>query len=289
MIRIVMLGRTGNNMFQYAIGRALAEKHGVPLVMDASWFNGEGWSQVSHFLKLPLKARVRRSPSFLNRVFQKLTGKHYWEFTGVPILRESETDQRFNEHFLNAPDNCMLFGYFQTPLYFEEIADDLREELSTLIRQGHEIDPSLRAKLSAPNSVAVHIRLTDYLDIPAFAVCDRKYYQDAIAQMRARVPQARFFIFSDDPERCEREFTDSDGIVVSEAPTSRNPLHDMHLMSLASHHIIANSTYSWWAAWLANSPTQEVMMPDRWQATETIVPISEKKLPHWTIIPTQRA
>lgn len=287
MIRIVMLGRTGNNMFQYAIGRVLAEKHGVPLVMDASWFNAEGWSQVSHFLKLPLKAKVRRSPSFASRVLQRLTGKHYWEYAGVPILRESDANQSFDETFFHAPADCILLGYFQTPLYFEAIADHLREEFRTMIARGHQVDPKLESDLVEPSSVAVHVRRTDYLNIPAFAVCGEEYYKVAMEKMRERIPNTRFFVFTDDPGWCRQEFTSEDTVVVSGLPPSQNPLHDMHLMSLASHHIIANSTYSWWAAWIAKRETQQVMMPNRWMANETIVPISEKKLPHWTIIPTR--
>ncbi|MDP4647451.1 MAG: alpha-1,2-fucosyltransferase [Akkermansiaceae bacterium] len=134
--------------------------------------------------------------------------------------------------------------------------------------------------------MAIHVRRTDYLKIPAFAVCGKSYYSAAMETIRARVHDPRFFIFSDDPGWCRREFASADTVVVSESPPSPNPLRDMYLMSLATHHIIANSTYSWWAAWIAKSDIQQVMMPDRWLAGETIVPISEKKLSHWTIIPT---
>ncbi len=89
MIRIVMLGRTGNNLFQYALGRVLAEKHGVPLVLDASWFNAAGWAEVSHFLKLPLKAKVVRRCSLGTRALRKFTGKHYWEYRGCAGLAGS--------------------------------------------------------------------------------------------------------------------------------------------------------------------------------------------------------
>ena len=92
MLRIVLLGRTGNHLFQYALGRVLAEKQGVPLVMDASWFNAEGWAEVSHFLKLPLKAKVVRRCSLGARALRKITGKHYWEYRGVPVLREAGDD-----------------------------------------------------------------------------------------------------------------------------------------------------------------------------------------------------
>jgi hypothetical protein len=99
--------------------------------------------------------------------------------------------------------------------------------------------------------------------------------------MRARIPGARFFIFSDDPEWCRSAFREDDVVIIDSGSAGKNPLHDLHLMSLASHHIIANSTYSWWAAWLGDKPGQQVVMPDRWYARDITAPIEEKfwKLP----------
>jgi hypothetical protein len=138
------------------------------------------------------------------------------------------------------------------------------------------------------------VRRGDYLRIPVFQVCDPHYYHQSMDEMRARVPDARFFIFSDDPEWCRANFTESDTEVVA-APSGRrsdggveaafgdrrhdaaNPLHDLHLMSLAGHHIIANSSYSWWAAWLGDKPGQRVIMPDRWYARDIHAPMEEKR------------
>ena len=277
MLRIVLLGRTGNHLFQYALGRVLAEKQGVPLVMDASWFNAEGWAEVSHFLKLPLKAKVVRRCSLGARALRKITGKHYWEYRGVPVLREAGDDQSFDARFLEAPADCMLFGYFQSPLYFESIAGPLREELNGLLKDALRVPEDLRAKLMDPNSVAVHVRRKDYLIHPAFLVCDAAYYQESIRQMRSAIPDARFYIFSDDPEWCRSEFHEANQEVVDLRATAANPLYDLHLMSLTSHHIIANSTYSWWAAWLGDKPGQRVIMPERWYAHGIKAPMEEKR------------
>lgn len=277
MIRIVLLGRTGNHLFQYALGRVLAEKHAVPLVLDASWFNADGWAQVVHFLQLPLQAKVVRRCSLGSRVLRKFTGKHYWEYCGVPILREPGDDQSFDRRFLDAPADCLLFGYFQSPLYFGEAAPALRQELNSLLAGAVRIPDVLRARISAPNAVAVHVRRMDYLNLPVFQVCDPTYYQQSMLQLRARLPDARFFIFSDDPEWCRGEFRDADQEVIDSGNDAANPLHDLHLMSLASHHIIANSSYSWWAAWLGEKPGQQVLMPDRWYAHGIKAPIEEKR------------
>lgn len=292
MIRIVLLGRTGNHLFQYALGRVLAEKHGVPLVLDASWFNAAGWNEVSHFLRLPIRAKVVRRLPLATRALRKFSGKHYWEFRGLPMLRENPRDQSFDPRFTDTPDDCILFGYFQTHLYFESIAEELRHEIRTLLQSSCDAGILQRNRtglidaLQQPNSVAVHVRRQDYLTHPAFQVCDHSYFDAAIHRMRAKIPDARFFIFSDDPDWCRGQFTGADQLVVDTFPDSRNPLHDLHLMGQASHHIIANSTYSWWAAWLANHPEQQVLMPNRWYARDIHAPIEEKRCDRWEIVST---
>lgn len=277
MIRIVLRGRTANNMFQYALGRTLAEKHGVPLVLDASWFNPEGWEQVSHFLRLPLKAKVVRRFSVGARALRKFTGKHYWEYSRTPFFQEQGDDHSFDPRFLDAPADCFLSGYFQSSLYFESISSSLRSEINGLISGSLRIQDDVFKKFSAPNTVAVHIRRTDYLEIPAFQVTDRNYYHDSMDEIRAQLPAARFQVFSDDPKWCHREFQSSDTEIIDSDVLAANPLYDLHLMSLANHHIIANSSYSWWAAWLGDKPDQRIIMPDRWFAHGIKAPMSEKR------------
>lgn len=286
MIRIVLLGRTGNNLFQYALGRVLSEKHGVPLIMDASWFNAEGWAEVSYFLKLPLKANVVRPFSIGSRALRNITGHHYWEYLGKPVLRESNGDQSFANHFLDAPTDCMLLGYFQSPLYFENIAESLRKELNELLEGTRGFAKLSKRQPTKSNLVALHVRRQDYLNIPAFQVCDSRYYHAAMQRMRERITEAHFQIFSDDPDWCMREFRDGDVTVIDSGINAANPLHDLHQMSLASHHIISNSSYSWWAAWLGKKPEQQVLMPDRWYASDIKAPIKEKCCEGWEIIPT---
>jgi Glycosyl transferase family 11 len=295
MIHLILRGRTGNILFQYALGRVLAEKHGVPLVLGASWYNREGWAEVSHFLKLPIRANVVRGGipgSIASRVLRKLTRKHYWEYLGLPILKEHDLDHSFDPRFLNAPAVCVLSGYFQSPRYFQSMAEELRAELKELISRGVHAScvhtsascgSSLESRLTQPNSIAVHVRRGDFLRLPVFHVCDEYYYRRSMEEMRAQVPDARFFIFSDDPAWCHRTFTDPDTEVI-DSSAEGNPLHDLYLMSLAGHHIIANSSYSWWAAWLGDKSDQQVIMPGRWYARDIIAPIEDKRLPHWKTI-----
>lgn len=284
MIRTVMLGRLGNNLFQYAMGRVLAERHGVPLVMDGSWFNAEGWSQVSCIRRLPIKARIARPFTLASRALLKLTGKHHWEYLGKPEVRENVADQTFNASFLTAPRDCLMFGYFQSPLYFKEIESSLRDEINLTSVFAEPPPAALCEQLRSVDSVAVHVRRQDFTRIPMFQVCDAAYYQRALDELRERLPSARFYIFSDDPEWCVTHFTRSDETVVHLPQSAADPLLDLHLMSLTSHHIIANSTYSWWAAWIGKKPGQIVICPPRWFNHGIHAPIEEKLCDGWELL-----
>jgi hypothetical protein len=286
MIRLVMLGRLGKNLFQSAIGRVLAEKHGVPLVMDASWYNSEGWIQVECLRQLPgfrsPKARVVRRASLAARGLTKLTGKHYWEYRRLPMLREKETNQAFDERFLNAPSDCILFGYFQTPLYFKSIEDQLREELCT-DHLGLERDcEPLALQLRKTDSVAIHVRRGDYVGNHILDICNMDYYDRAIQKMRQVLTNPTFYIFSDDPEWCAQHFMERDMNIVRPQQNS-SPLANLHLMSLASHHVIANSSFSWWAAWMGKKDQQQVVTPGVW-FSGIQAPIDEKLCPGWQTI-----
>lgn len=281
MIRIVLLGRTGNNLFQYALGRVLSAKHNVPLSLDASWYHTKGWREVSHFLKLPIRARVVRDPTPCSRALLKLTGRHRWSYGKFPLLREKENDQSFDPRFLDAPADCALFGYFQSWRYFSEMEDELRGEITSLLgcNSGQDSCPS-SCELTKLNSVAVHVRRGDFLNHPAFQVCDEAYYRMAMNEMRVRLGVPHFFVFSDDPAWCRQTFNDPDIEIIDSGKAAENPLHDLRLMSLASHHIIANSTYSWWAAWIGKKPGQHVILPEQWFAKDIHAPMADKDAWH---------
>ena len=176
-------------------------------------------------------------------------------------MREDERDQAFDPRLLEAPAECLLFGYFQTPRYFQGLEATLREELSTRdlgLEQGYE---EVAEQLRSPGAVAVHVRRTDYAGNPNLDLCGIAYYRAAMQRMRDTVNAARFFVFSDAPAWCQRHFTDRDVEVVAHR-RSQSTLTDLHLMSLAQHHIIANSTLSWWGAYLGRDRSGLTVVPD---------------------------
>lgn len=287
MIRVVMLGRLGNNLFQYAFGRKLAELRGVPLVLDASWYNSRTWGYVSAIRRFPGihdgTVRVVRPFSLGSRLLLKATGRHHWELGGAPVIREHASDHSFDPSLLTAPGNCVIMGYFQSPRYFQDLGDLLRKELSTAglgLERGHE---ALAERLRAANSVAVHVRRTDYVGNPHLHLPSPAYHQTAMNRLRDAHPDARFFVFSDDIKWCREWFAGDDTEFVSHYDPT-DPLTDLHLLSLANHHIIANSSYSWWAAWLGRKSGQKVFMPDQWFKCGIHAPVEEKRCEGWTVM-----
>lgn len=284
-----MLGRLGNNLFQYAFGRVLSLQHGVPLAMDASWFNHRTWPYVAPLRCLPGvregKVKVTRPCSLGSRILKKITQKHHWEYLGIPIIREADCDHRYNPDLLKAPADCVVFGYFQTARYFISIESLLRQELDTHglgLEIGHE---RFVESLCQPGSVAVHVRRTDYLNNRNLISLGAGYYRRAMDVMRERLGEVKFHLFSDDPAWCTRHLGSSD-TVIFEASNPYAPLIDLHLMTLARHHIIANSSYSWWGAWLGKKIDQQVVMPDAWHRDNILAPIEEKHVgwePHQLI------
>lgn len=282
MIRVLMLGRTGNNLFQYAFGRVLAERHGVPLVLDGSWFNDEGWRGVSCLSRLPVLAELRRRHSLPKRLLRKLAGRHPDEFRSIQQIHECLTDHRFVEsHIERASADCFVRGYFQTPLYFRGIEERLREELCMDGLPWSAATRELARIMEKQGSVAVHVRRTDYVGNPDVTVCDEGYFSGAMAYLRERSEGLRFHVFSDDPIWCSHQFVGNDIAVHALPDGVSDPLHDLFLMSRARHHIICNSTYSWWAAWLGKKADQRVILPDRWFASGIHAPIKEKLCEGW--------
>lgn len=284
MIRVIMLGRTGNNLFQYAFGRVLAERHGVPLVMDGAWFNKAGWRSVSCLERLPIRAELRRDHTLAARLLLKTTGKHFHDLGNLPQVNERHTDHSYDASHLNAPPDCLVRGYFQSPLYFRGMEAKLREELSMTGLPWQAATRDLAWRMEKGRSVAVHVRRTDYVGNPDVAVCGEDYFKRAIRLLRERHEGLEFHVFSDDPKWCADHLAE-DGVAIRALPEAEgDALHDLFLMSRASHHIICNSSYSWWAAWLGEKPGQQVILPGRWYASGIVAPIGEKRVDGWEIL-----
>lgn len=270
IIIVRVTGGLGNQMFQYAAALALAERLGGRVYLEVSSFKRYALRQYEldklnipqQFSEdLPFSYALREIPSRFLRNFSRRSGY----FAGV----YKEPNFHFDEAFTRISGSIIrVKGYFNSPLYFSGCENILREQL----RPKELLNPKAQVYheqiWTTPKAVSLHVRRGDYVNDAGTAAVHgsvaANYWHRAIGLINHIVgDDARYFLFSDDPDYLEREFKDLRNSVVvrSEAKAS---FEDMHLMSACQHHIIANSSYSWWGAWLSNNPSKTVIAPAQW-------------------------
>lgn len=279
MIKIVLHCKAGNQLFQYAAGRYLAYKHNTALFIDIARYGG-----YKRVYALPYFHTVGKTINPIPAlIYKRITGNPLWKLYRGPIFLEK--DHRFHPAVHSLPRNCTLFGYFQSERYFKPISSIIRQEISFRPTPLDDETRSLRRTIISSNAVSIHVRRGDYLKFARYNVCTMSYYKNAMATMRQRLTDPRFFVFSDDVAWCVQNFEKSDGaLVFVDLKQSRDdPLIDMRLMSECKHHIIANSSFSWWGAWLNRNSEKIVLCPDIWFRGEN-VPIEEKLCEGWETV-----
>lgn len=269
-----IIGGLGNQMFQYACGRALSLRTEQPLRIATDQFDGyalhNGFELQRVFdVKVPQANEVElkcllgwQASPVLRRLF------------GRPAMRWATARSWINEPYFqywsginDVRASTYLHGYWQSELYFADVADRIREDF-TFRMPWDAADLAVRERMQAQPSASLHVRRGDYTiakNQGVYALCDLDYYRDAIRLLRQRVPGVRLFAFSDDPDWVDAQLGPEFGPVetVRHNGGSRSA-NDMRLMSQADHHIIANSSFSWWGAWLNPSTEKLVVAPRRW-------------------------
>lgn len=233
------LGRLGNQMFQYASLRGISAKRGYDFGIPPSRFENEWTShQLLEVFDLPHLQR------------KNLT---YLDMGNAPICNERHF--HFDELLFNqCPNDVSLWGFFQTEKYFKHIESSIREDFTF---RDHILDPCAEMMSHMKDCVSLHVRRTDYIQNSANHYnLELSYYGEALQEFKDR----EVIVFSDDPEWCkEQDIFSDDRFMISESGDNKI---DMCLMTFCTGHIIANSSFSWWGAWLANS--KKVVAPKKW-------------------------
>jgi hypothetical protein len=264
----------GNQLFQYAAGRALADRLGAELLFDCGWFKSNtgrafeldafaidavrDWdvrSVKSRWIKIPTRPGKRLTAAIHNRLPNRVDihGRAYKVFDEKRIYR-------YDPYFQELSGSIYLTGWWQSPRYFESSSDAIRAELQ-FGPLAHDAQPWLE-RIRRANAVSLHVRRGDYLLSQDRWTCSKSYYDKAIEFFRSKIGDVQFFVFSDDPAWCRESFAASDVTVVETEQSSA--VGDLALMAACRHHIIANSSFSWWGAWLSDAPDQIVVAPQYW-------------------------
>tara|TARA_R110002049_G_scaffold44333_5_gene129989 strand:+ start:39951 stop:40790 length:840 start_codon:yes stop_codon:yes gene_type:complete len=264
MIYSRLHGFLGNQMFQYAAGAALATRLNVPLALDTRRAAAAGQGDLNDIFNLPVVAPEKLPPDQDKRPLAyglwRVLGRH-------PHLRR-ERGLGYNTGFTTWGDDSYLHGYWQSERYFHDITDHLRKVFVMTPPMSPE-NVDMAAQIAAGPSVALHVRRGDYVALGATAVCDQAFYDaalNAVTNGLAKAPTV--FVFSDEPAWARDNLAvPFDKVVVD--LNGRDTAHeDMRLMSLCQHNVIANSTFSWWSAWLNQNPNKRVAAPARWFAND---------------------
>lgn len=292
MIVVRCKGGLGNQLFQYAAGRALAAHHGVELKVDPTWYHTvESAVKVRRSFDLPhfritaglateddlrefgVKGRTLAARG-LGRLRRAVTGHRWWSFHEMGYAAEFER--------LGA--NTLLEGFFQHPRYLAGMEPLLRAEFE--LREEPPADVrDLAAGLKAGPSVCVQVRRADYAAQPESAafhgLCGADYYHRAWQEMLRRVPEARAWVFTDDPGWARDQLAELRPVrIVHEDIAGPAFGHKFHVMRACRHFITANSTFGWWAAWLGASAESVVVVPRAWLRDRDVDDLG-LRLPGW--------
>lgn len=268
MIVARLFGGIGNQLFQYAAGRALADRLGTDLALDTRYVGGDGADCFAHFAQ----ARFLRGADLPPAKSDGWLRYGLWRAFGRNPRFHRERGLGFEPGFPDLPDGTYLHGYWQSEQYFAPIRDRLRKDLAFTT----PLDPAnaaLAARIAeSAHPVAVHVRRGDYLASGSYAACPPEYYRQAIALLtRALGATPACFIFSNDPGWAKENLRLGAGQVVVDINDETRGHFDLQLMSRCAHHVIANSTFSWWGAWLNPAPDKRVIAPRNWFGTSRLV------------------
>lgn len=267
MIRLILTGGLGNQMFEYATAKALALKLNKELNLDLYALQKKTKGIKRDFeldiFDIDLKISSSWKTKLLvklfpfveqNRTFFGKTFNYFRDYSAIVYLPK----------FQELEGNVILHGHFQNEKYFKQYETIIRKEF-TFKHPLKEQNLQIAQQMEKSNSVAIHIRRGDYVTDSNFALCTKEYYQEAMDSIRKEVENPVFFIFSQDFDWINENLTfDKEEVHFIDWNKGKDSYIDMQLMSLCKHNIIANSSFSWWAAWLNKNPEKRIFAPARW-------------------------
>ena len=242
------LGRLANQMFQYASLKGIARNRGYDFCIPPRNVFGQ------------IDELVRGDYLTIYDVFD-IENNNNIQISKNPILHERDHD--FDEKlFRSCPDNVDLLGYYQTSKYFDHIKDEIKKDFTFSNEVETVCSEMFETIKDGKKVIALHIRRTDYTVNPNHPLQSMEYYELALKHFDKNT---NLLVFSDDPEWCQQQelFAD-DSIMISQGNDADI---DLCLMSKCNYHIIANSSFSWWGAWLADS--EQIIAPIKWFANDT--------------------
>lgn len=285
MIVVRIMGGLGNQLFQYAAGRSLAAHHNTHLKLDLNWFDeilsrNDVTKRKYELSKFSLVGDVASQQEIENISYNPYDNSLKGIF--FRLLRKLNLHQstyfaekdftRFDQNFFKTKKNTYLMGYWAQEKYFQHIEATIRREFTLKVDVSHE-SKQIADDIHNGESVSLHIRRGDYLtqnnQQSLFYVLPIDYYRSAIQYIQNELKDFHVFIFSDDPDWVKDHLRFDTPTTFVTHNTDNHAHEDMWLMSLCKHHIIANSTFSWWGAWLSKNTDKLIIAPKQWYSPQS--------------------
>ena len=282
-IRIKLTGGLGNQMFQFATGFAIAKKNNVRLSLDLNYINRR---QLFNGFELEKVFNIYSKVSFLNKAlsFQSINFKEILNKIDVTFYNFKEPHFHYTSKILDIPKHSFLDGYWQSELYFKDYSKEIKKifNFSDKLDEQNEL---ISNDINQSNSISIHIRRGDFLlkRNDNHYINLKEYYLKAINESSKFFKNPKYFIFTDDPSWVTDNFVLDHSYFIVAVNQGTKSFYDMHLMSLCKSNIIANSSFSWWGAWLNSKKDKIIYAPKNWFkdksiSTDDLIPNS------WNII-----
>lgn len=270
-VSVRLVGGLGNQMFQYAAARAVALRNQAPLALDLSWFGTDPDRQFAlgpFNIEATVGAQTSVRPggaglfARLGRRFARHLGRTRG---GTPVFTEASF--RYDPAIEDVAPPVALDGYFQSARYFDAVAGQIARDFT--LREGASgVTADMLERIRASEAICVHIRRGDYVTNSAanayHGTCSLAYYRDGLAQVSHGLDSPHCFVFSDDPVWVKENFHADLSVTVVDIHSTTQAHEDLRLMSACRRFVIANSSLSWWAAWLGAAQDKHVVAPKRW-------------------------
>lgn len=273
---IRMSGGLGNQMFQWAFARMIQETTDMDVLLDMSFFSEP------YAINRPYQLGVfELEPIFVKDEMTKFKLDLIWKTKKFPIIARllgmklyREAHFEFDQSFEKISSNTYIEGFFQTEIYFKNIAEQLRKDF-TFVRNPSKENREIISQIKNENSISVHIRRGDYVSKARYKNkyfhCSMDYYKRAVDYIAEKYPNPTVYVFSDDIKWAAQNLDLPYVCNYISNNKGAQSWEDMRLMSCCKHNVIANSSFSWWGAWLNSSPEKIVVAPEKWFQDDKIV------------------
>lgn len=292
MIVVKLISGLGNQLFQYALGRQLALRCGVPLKLDLGFFGTQNLrSYKLHYYNIA--AEVATEKEVERFVGQSITRKLYRKVQKLlPKHKRSVYEEAewwtYEPHLLQAGPNVYVNGYWQHCSYYKNLPPQIFKELTPAKPICGEPQAILSSIQAAENAVSIHFRRGDYVTDKKAAelmgILPETYYRGAVSSIMETVANPSFYIFSDDAEWVQRHVKIEAPVTFVNVSGADADCTELYLMSQCRHNIIANSSFSWWGAFLNQNPNKQVIMPAQWVVSPHLNKRIELGFSSWTKI-----